>query len=88
MTQTAGLDPEIKSKVCFDCKMFDVAFWVANNDGGLPPHDIFPVASPEHPHSLVGDLFSSPCLVANPLNALKVSDLYPKDQCSDPQPQT
>ena len=37
-------------KTCFDCKMFDVANWVANlnwEDGfrGLPSHETFSVAS-------------------------------------------
>ena len=41
MAQTSGFDPTLKVKTCFDCKMFDVANWVAylNGEygtGGMP----------------------------------------------------
>ena len=29
MAQTSGFDPTTQVKTCFDCKMFDVANWVA-----------------------------------------------------------
>ena len=29
MAQTSGFDPTLKVKTCFECKMFDVANWVA-----------------------------------------------------------
>ena len=36
MAQTSGFDPTLKVKTCFDCKMFDVANWVAHlsREGG------------------------------------------------------
>ena len=41
MAQTSGFDPTIQVEACFDCKMFDVANWVAclngeNGPGGTP----------------------------------------------------
>ena len=49
MAQTAGLDPENKVKVNFDCRMFDIANWVANinrenGSRGSPSHETFSVA--------------------------------------------
>ena len=46
MAQTSGFDPTLKVKTCFDCKMFDVANWVAclngeNDPGGTPSHGPF-----------------------------------------------
>ena len=37
MARTSGFDPMLRVKTCFDCKMFDVANWVAhlNEDEGL-----------------------------------------------------
>ena len=29
MAQTSGFDPTTQAKTCFDCKMFDVANWIA-----------------------------------------------------------
>ena len=50
MAQTSGFDPTTQVKTCFDCKMFDVANWVAcligeNGPGGRPSHDTFSVSS-------------------------------------------
>ena len=44
MAQTPGFDPTPQVKTCFDCKMFDVANWVAslngeNGPGGMPSHE-------------------------------------------------
>ena len=44
MAQTSGFDPTTQVRTCFDCKMFDVANWVAclngeNGPGGMPSHD-------------------------------------------------
>ena len=33
MAQTSGVFPTLKVKTCFDCKMFDVANWVACLNG-------------------------------------------------------
>ena len=46
MAQTSGFDPTTQVKTCFDCKMFDVANWVAclngeNGPGGTPSHEAF-----------------------------------------------
>ena len=50
MAQTSGFDPKTQVKTCFDCKMFDVANWVAclngeNGLGGTPSHETFSVSS-------------------------------------------
>ena len=44
MAQTSGFDSTTQVKTCFDCKMFDVAIWVAslngeNGPGGTPSHE-------------------------------------------------
>ena len=43
MAQTSGFNPTTQVKTCFDCKMFDVANWVArlngaDGPGGMPSH--------------------------------------------------
>ena len=78
MTQTSGFDPTTQVKTCFDCKMFDVANWVAclngeNGPGGTPSHEALSV-SPQgaleissvvgHPPSLERNHFSTPRMVA------------------------
>ena len=50
MAQTSGFDPVTQVKTCFDCKMFDVANWVAclngeNCPGGTPSHEALSVSS-------------------------------------------
>ena len=50
MAQTSGFDPMTQVKTCFDCKMFDVANWVAslngeNGPGGTPSHEALSVSS-------------------------------------------
>ena len=50
MAQTSGFDPTPQVKTCFDCKMFDVANWVAslngeNGPGGTPSHEAVSVSS-------------------------------------------
>ena len=50
MAQTSGFDPKTPVKTCFDCKMFDVANWVAclngeNGPGGMPSHEALSVSS-------------------------------------------
>ena len=50
MAQTSGFDPKTQVKTCFDCKMFDIANWVAclngeNGPGGTPSHEALSVSS-------------------------------------------
>ena len=50
MAQTSGFDPTTQVKTCFDCKMFDVANWVAclngeNGPRGTPSHEALSVSS-------------------------------------------
>ena len=50
MAQISGFDPPTQVKTCFDCKMFDVANWVAclnreNGPGGTPSHEALSVSS-------------------------------------------
>ena len=50
MAQTPGFDPTPQVKTCFDCKMFDVANWVASLNGengprGTPSHETLSVSS-------------------------------------------
>ena len=78
MAQTSGFDPTTQVKTCFDCKMFDVANWVAclngeNGPGGTPSHEALSV-SPQgaleissvvgYPPLLDRNHFSTPRLVA------------------------
>ena len=49
MAQTSGFDPTTQVKTCFDCKMFDVSYWVAslngeNGPGGTPSHEALSVS--------------------------------------------
>ena len=78
MAQTPGFDPTTQVKTCFDCKMFDVANWVASlngedGPGGTPSHEALSV-SPQgaleissvtgQPPSLDRNNFCTPRLVA------------------------
>ena len=81
MAQTSGFDPTTQVKTCFDCKMFDVANWVAclnreNGPGGTPSHEALSVSSQGaleissvagQPPSLDRSHFSTPRLVAKSL---------------------
>ena len=81
MAQTSGFDPTTQVKMCFDCKMFDVANWVAslngeNGPGGTPSHEALSVSSQGaleissvagQPPSLDRSHCSPPRLVAKPL---------------------
>ena len=49
MAQTSGFDPTSQVKTYFDCKMFDVAIWVAqlngkDGPGGTPSHEALSVS--------------------------------------------
>ena len=93
MAQTPGFDPTTQVKTCFDCKMFDVANWVASlngedGPGGTPSHDPFSVSSKEHckfPQSLNSLLPWTETISAhlhwwqNSVNVMKAADLHPKD---------
>ena len=51
MAQTSGIDPKTQVKTCLDCKMFDVANWVAclngeNGPGGTHSHEALSVSPP------------------------------------------
>ena len=78
MAQTSGFDPTPQVKTCFDCKMFDVANWVAclngeNGPGETSSHEALSV-SPQgaleissvigQPPSLDRNHFSTPRMVA------------------------
>ena len=81
MAQTSGFDPKTQVKTCFDCKMFDVANWVAclngeNGPGRKPSHETLSVSSQGaleislvagQPPSLVRIHCSPPRLVAKSL---------------------
>ena len=93
MAQTSGFDPTTQVKTCFDCKMFDVANWVAslngeNGPGGTPSHEALSVSSQGalEISSVAGQLpyfdrfhCSPPRLVAKSLTVTKGADLHPKD---------
>ena len=90
MAQTPGFDPKTQVKTCFDCKMFDVANWVAclngeNGPGGTPSHETLSGSSQGaleissvagQPPSLDRNHYSPPRLVAK--SHLKGADLHPK----------
>ena len=49
MAETSGLDPTSQVITCFDCKMFDIANWVAclngeNGPGGTASHEALSVS--------------------------------------------
>ena len=81
MAQTPGFDPKTQVKTCFNCKMFDVANWVAclngeNGPGGTPSHETLSVSSQGaleissvagQPPSLDRSHYSPPRLVAKSL---------------------
>ena len=93
MAQTSGFDPKTQVKTCFDCKMFDVANWVAclngeNGPGGTPSHETLSVSSQGaleissvagQPPSLDRSHCSPLRLVANSSNVMKGTDLHRKD---------
>ena len=81
MAQTSGFHPMTQVKTCFDCKMFDVANWVAclngeNGPGGTSSHETLSVSSQGaleissvagQPPPLDRSHFSTPRLVAKSL---------------------
>ena len=93
MAQTSGFDPTPQVKTCFDCKMFDVANWVASLDGENGPEGPlhmrpFQFHLKEHwrySQSLDNLLPWTESIAAhidwwqNPSNVMKGADLHPKD---------
>ena len=94
MAQTSGFDPTTQVKTCFDCKMFDVANWVAclngeNGPGGTPSHEALSVSSQGAlaissvaglPPSLDRNHFCTPRLVAKSLKPDEVQTFIPRPQ--------
>ena len=92
MAQTSGFDPTTQVKSCFDCKMFDVANWVAclngeNGPGGTPSHETLSV-SPQGAleiSSVIGQPPWTETISAhlewwqNPTNVMNGADIHPKD---------
>ena len=80
----------LRLKTCFDCKMFDVANWVAylngeNGPRGTPSHEVLQFHLKEHsPHSLDKLLPWTETISAhldwwqNPTNVMRGADLHPK----------
>ena len=88
MAQTSGFDPTTRVKTCFDCKMFDVANWVASLNVASLYMRPFQFHLKEHwryPHSLDSLLPWTETISAhldwwqNPANMMKGADLHPKD---------
>ena len=85
MAQTSGFNLTTQVKTCFDCKMFDVANWVAclngqNGPGGTPSHEAPSVSSQGaleissvagQPPSLDRNHFSTARLVAKSLKCVE-----------------
>ena len=69
MAQTSGFDPTSQVKTCFDCKMFDVANWVArlngeNGPGVTPSHEDLSV-SPQGALEISSVILQPPSLDRN-----------------------
>ena len=67
MAQTSGFDPMSQVKTCFDCKMFDVANWVARSTEKMVPEGhlhMRPFQFHLKEHWRKRDHFSTPRLVA------------------------
>ena len=89
MAETSGFDPTTQVKTCFDCKMFDVANWVArlngeNGPGGTPSHEALSV-SPQGALEIPSVVPWTEAIAAhfdwwqNPSNVMRGADLHPKD---------
>ena len=92
MAQTSGFDPTAQVKTCFDCKMFDVANWLASMKKMVPEGRLhmrpFQFHLKEHwkyPQSLDSLLPWTDMIFAhldwwqNPSNVMVGADLHPKD---------
>ena len=92
MAQSSGFDPTTQVKTYFNCKMFDVANWVAclNGEygpGGTPSHEALSVSSQGalEISSVAGQPSWTETISAhlewwqNPTNVMKGADLHPRD---------
>ena len=91
MAQTSGFDPTSQVKTCFDCKMFDVANWVAflNGENGpkeTPSHEALSVSSEGALEMSLDSLLPWTETISahldwwqNPANVMRGADLHPKD---------
>ena len=86
MAQTSGFNPTTQVKTCFDCKMFDVANWVASlngedGPGRTPSHETLSVSSQGalEISSVAGQPSAHLDWWQNPVNVMKGADLHPKD---------
>ena len=66
MAQTSGFDSKTLVKTCLDCKMFDVANWIAclngeNGPGGKPSHEAI-LVSPQGALEISSDAGQPPSL--------------------------
>ena len=81
MAQTSGFVLTSQVKTCFDCKMFNVANWVArlNEALSVSPQGALEISSVAgQPPFLDRDLFSSPRVLAKSLKVMKGAVLHPK----------
>ena len=97
MAQTSGFDPKTQVKTSLDCKIFDVANWVAclngeNGPGGTPSHEALSI-SPQGAleiSSVLDSLLSwTEAIAAHldwwqiPSNVMRGADLHPKTTVSN-----
>ena len=92
MAQTSGFDPTIQVKTCFDCKMFDVANWVAclngeNGPGGTPSHEALSV-SPQGAREISSVVGQPPSLDRSHCSTLRlVAKSHKRDERCRPSSQ-
>ena len=93
MAQISGFDPTPQVKTCFDCKMFDVANWVAclngeNGPEGTPSHDALSVLSQgaleissvtRQPLPWTETISAHLDWWQTPANVMRGADIHPKD---------
>ena len=77
MAQTPGFDPTPQVKTCFDCKMFDVANWVASLNGKNGPGKKKSELKPSQVFSFVGYKYHLDSALVKPTQErwLKLQDL-------------
>ena len=92
MAQTSGFDPTTQVKTCFDCKMFDVANWVAclneeNGHRGMPSHEALSV-SPQGALEISSVVGQPPSLDRNHFNTPRVvAESHKRDERCRPSSQ-
>ena len=82
MAQTSGFDPMTRVKTCFDCKMFDIANWVAflngeNSPGGTPSRPFISTQIAFHRRTDVGPTSAHPSVRRWPNGCLTVGPTWP-----------